>query len=193
MNDVPNASHLFRCIIYADDTTLIANLNDFYAKHDSGLNNNILNDELEKISYWLLVNKLSLNNLKSKFMLFHQPQKRVTIPKLEINNTLIECVDEFNYLGLIINKHFKWNSHVNKKGNKISPTIGVIIKLKHLIPQKTLLTIYNSLILPHITYCILALGHDSNRILKLKKKQFEILLKLVFIHTPILSLKNSIF
>ena len=27
-------------------------------------------------------------------------------------------------------------SHVNKIGNKISQTIGVIIKLKHLIPQK---------------------------------------------------------
>ena len=48
MNDHPNARRLFKCIIYADDTTLIANLNDFYAKHNSGLNNNILNDELEK-------------------------------------------------------------------------------------------------------------------------------------------------
>ena len=159
MNDLPNASRLFKCIIYADDKTLIANLNDFYAKHDSGLNINILKDELEKTSYWLLVNKLSLNKLKSKFMLFHQPQRRVTIPKLKINNTLIECVDKFNYLGLIINKHLKWNSHVNKIGNKISQTIGVINKLKHLI----------------------------------KKKQFELLLKVVFIHTPILSLKNSIF
>ena len=87
MNDLPNASRLFKCKIYADDTTLIANLNDFYAKHDTGLNINILNDELEKISYWLLVNKLSLN------------------------------------------KHLKWNSHVNKIGNKISQTIGVINKL----------------------------------------------------------------
>ena len=101
MNDLPNASRLFKCIIYADDTTLIANLNDFHAKHDSGLNINILNDELEKISYLLLVNKGSLNELKLKFMRFHQPQKRVTIPKLKINNTLIECVDEFNYLRLI--------------------------------------------------------------------------------------------
>ena len=55
-------------------------------------------------------------------MLFHQPQKRVTISKLKINNTLIECVDALNYLGLIINKHLKWNSHVNKIGNKISQT-----------------------------------------------------------------------
>ena len=110
-------------------------------------------------------------------MLFHQPQKRVTIPKLKINNTLIECVDEFNYLGLIINKHLKWNSHVNKIGNKISQTIGVINKLKHLIPQKTPLTIYNSLILPHNNYCILAWGHDSNRILKLQKKAIRIIVK----------------
>ena len=171
----------------------------FYAKHDSGLNIDILNDELEKISYWLLINKLSLNKLKSKFMLFYQPQKRVTIQKFKINNTLIERVDECNYLGLIINKHLKWNSHVNKIGNKISQTIGVISKLKNLIPQKhnwpvgPVLTIYNSLIISHINYCILAWGHDSNRILKLKKKQFELLLKVVFIHTPILSLKNSIF
>ena len=81
MIDLSNASRLFKCIIYADDTTLIANLNDFYAKHDSGLKISILNDELEKIRYWLLVNKLTLKKLKSKFMLFHQPQKRVTIPK----------------------------------------------------------------------------------------------------------------
>ena len=86
-------------------------------------------------------------------------------------------MDEFNYLGLIINKHLKWNSHVNKIGNKISQTIGVINKLKHLIPQKTLLTIYHSLILPHINYCILAWGHDSNRILKLQKKAIRIIVK----------------
>ena len=44
INDLPNAiSRLFKCIIYADDPTLIANLNEFYAKHDSGLNINILN------------------------------------------------------------------------------------------------------------------------------------------------------
>ena len=86
-------------------------------------------------------------------------------------------MDEFNYLGLIINKHLKWNSHVYKIGNKISQTKGVINKLKHLIPQKTLLTIYNSLILPHINYCILAWGHDSNRILKLQKKAIRIIVK----------------
>ena len=110
MNDLPNASRLFKCIIYADDTTLIANLNDFYTKHNSGLNINILNDELEKISYWLLVNKLSLNKIKSKLMIFHQLQKHGTIPKFKFKQYIHQCVDEFNYLGLIIIKeHLKWN------------------------------------------------------------------------------------
>ena len=61
--------------------------------------------------------------------LYYYAVKKKTIKKII---TLIECVDEFNYLGIIINKHLKWNSHVNKIGNKISQTIGVIIKLKTL-------------------------------------------------------------
>ena len=46
MDDLPNASRLFKCIIYANDTTLIENINDFYAKYDSELNINLLNHEL---------------------------------------------------------------------------------------------------------------------------------------------------
>ena len=40
MNGLPNASRLFKCIIFADDTALIANLNEFCAKYDYGLNIN---------------------------------------------------------------------------------------------------------------------------------------------------------
>ena len=105
-------------------------------------------------------------------MLFYQPQKRVTISKLKMNNTLIECVNEFKYLGLIINKHLKLNSHGNQIGNKISQTTGVIIKRNPLISQTTLslLTVY-SLFRPHINYCILALGHYSRRILTTLKER----------------------
>ena len=50
MNNLPNTSRLFKCIglICANDTTLIANLNNVYAKYDSELNIIILNDQLEK-------------------------------------------------------------------------------------------------------------------------------------------------
>ena len=87
-------------------------------------------------------------------MLFYQPKKRLEIPKIEINNEKIECVEQFDFLGLILH-------HVIRVANKISKTIGIINKLKYQLPQTTLLTIYNSLILPHLNYCLLAWGQDS--------------------------------
>ena len=175
MNDIPFASTTFKTIIYADDTTLLANLSDFYFKNNTKVNIKMLNNELDKIRLWLRANKLTLNTQKSKFMLFYQPKKRLEIPKIEINNEKIECVEQFDFLGLILHKHLIWKSHVTKVANKISKTIGIVNKLKYQLPQTTLLTIYNSLILPHLNYCLLAWGHDSKRIHKLQKKAIRII------------------
>ena len=56
-------------------------------------------------------------------MLFYQPKKRLEIPKIEINNEKIKCVEQFDFLGLILHKHLIWKSHVIKVANKISKTI----------------------------------------------------------------------
>ena len=59
----------------------------------------MINMELSKISYWLAVNKLSLNTAKTKFMLFHNYQKTINeddIPHLTMNDTIIERVTEFD-------------------------------------------------------------------------------------------------
>ena len=58
------------------------------------------NNELSKISEWLIVNKLSLNASKPKFMVFSMPQKKVVIPRLKLADTEIESVDQFNFLGI---------------------------------------------------------------------------------------------
>ena len=47
-------------------------------------------------------------------MVFHMPQKQVNITKINIENIEVECADEFNFLGLIIHKHLKWDSHITK-------------------------------------------------------------------------------
>ena len=106
-------------------------------------------------------------------MLFYQPKKRLELPKIEISNEQIECVEQFDFLGLILHKHLIWKSYVTQVANKISKTIGIINKLKYQLPQTTLLTIYDSLILPHLIYCLLAWGHDSKRNHNCKKRLFE--------------------
>ena len=47
------------------------------------------------------------------YMLFHSPQNDPRL-SLKIDNTPIEHVDNFNFLELTINKHRKWNSHIDK-------------------------------------------------------------------------------
>ena len=54
--------------MYADDTTIYFNLEDF-----SSLNREYeINRELEKINTWFQLNKLTLNVEKTKCMLFHK-------------------------------------------------------------------------------------------------------------------------
>ena len=36
------------------------------------------------------------------------------MPTIKINNTELEPATHFNYLGITINKHTKWDGHVKK-------------------------------------------------------------------------------
>ena len=62
----------------------------------------LINEELSKLIEWLKINKLSLNKSKSKYMIFHMPKKEIQILTLKIDNTNIDKVEEFNFLGLTI-------------------------------------------------------------------------------------------
>jgi hypothetical protein len=88
-------------------------------------------------------------------MFFHNKQTKVKIPKLEIDRHSIEFVDEFNFLGFIIDKHLSWKNHIYHISKKISKVTGVICRLKHFLPRHVLVTIYNSLILSQFNYGIL--------------------------------------
>ena len=172
INDIAYSSDLFKFINFADDTTLFTTLNN----HDNI--NETINEELSKFHKWLKANKLSLNVNKTKAMAFHMPQKKVRLPHLKIAGTNIEFVDNFNFLGITINKHLNWTSHINNVSVKISKTIGILNTLKHVLPINILRTIYNSLILCHLNYGVLLWGaqlNDNDKLHKLQKKAVRII------------------
>ena len=138
----------------------------------------LINSELNKIADWLAVNKLSLNVQKTKFMIFHYRQRVLTendIPCLMINNTLIERVTEFNFLGLTVNEYMNWNSHTQKIANKISRTLGVMNRLKRYLPISAMQLMYDSLILSHLQFGITSWGFEGDRISKLQKRALRIM------------------
>ena len=86
----------------------------------SNINNaDIINAELAKLSIWFEVNQLSLNISKSKFIVFRSTSKQIPIPLIQIDNYIFE---NFNFLGLIINKQLKWNDRIDHIVLKISLT-----------------------------------------------------------------------
>ena len=110
-------------------------------------------------------------------MIFRKPQKQIKLPIVEINGIKIECVDNFTFLGVIIDKNLTWKNHLKKVSNKIVRIIGIMNKLKLTLPQNILIIIYNSLIIPHINYCILLWGSENNRISKLQRRAVRIIRK----------------
>ena len=115
---------------------------------------------------------------KTKFMIFHYRQRILTendIPHLMINNTLIEQVTEFNFIGLTVNAFLNCNSHTHKIANKISRTLGVMNRLKRYLPISAMKLMYDSLILSHLQFGITNWGFEWDRISKLQKRALRIM------------------
>ena len=166
INDIAQSSPYFSFITYADDTTLCG-------KIAGQIDIENIEKELKHVTEWLKMNKLSLNAKKTKAMLFHMPQKKIIVPTIKINGTIIEFVDNFNVLGINLNKHLNWNPHVKIVSNKLVKTVGVLNILKKTLPLDTLRIIYNALILPHLNYGILAWGHQAKRLNLIQNELLE--------------------
>ena len=149
--------------MYADDTTLYFNLEDFSAQNRSML----INNELERVNTWLKLNKLTLNVEKTKGMIFHKRCK-IEHTKWSMYNRTIDIVSQFSFLGVILDEHLSWKEHVNMVTNKLSKISGVLNRLKYVFPKQILINLYKSLFTPHLN---LLWGTNT--------KQIEILQKII--------------
>ena len=118
-----------------------------------------------------------MNVSKTKFMIFHYHQRNIEpiVPEIKINSERIEKVSEFNFLGYTIDEHLGWKPHIQKISNKIARTLGIMCRLKNFLPTRILRMLYNSLILPHLQYSILARGFNMGRLEKLQKRAVRII------------------
>ena len=165
INDLVHSSRKFTFLLYADDTTIYFNLEDFPQENKEIA----INNELEKVNNWLKINKLTLNVDKTKAMFFHKRRKVAPI-NLVINNKPIDLVSQFSFLGIVLDDKLSWDNHVTMVRNKLSKLNGIFYRLKYVYPKHILLTLYNSLFVPHINYGSLVWGNKIACIEKIQKK-----------------------
>ena len=76
-----------------------------------------------------------------------------------MNGVKIEYTASYRFLGVIIDDKVKFNDHINQLAGKISKSCGILYKLRPYVNQKTLVTVYRSLVECHLNYCILVFGN----------------------------------
>ena len=185
-------TNTFNFLMYADDTTLTGSVEDFLNGHSNESTEDIITKELIKISTWMEVNKLLINESKTKIMFFYMPPKCIDALTIRMNGVEIEVVDDFNFFGITINKSLNWKSHVNVSCNKVLKYIAVIHRTKKYLPFSVLQTMYKSLILPIIYYGLLLWGPHCERLFLLQKRIMRVITNSKYIaHTdPIFKTLN---
>ena len=117
--------------------------------------------------------------------------------KIVIDGNSIERVTNTKFLGVIIDDKFTWKLHIDYLCNKLAKGIGVIRRARQSLYGESLLTLYNSLIKPHFTYCIIIWGNSYKtylqKIFLLQKRAIRIITNSEFhAHTAPLFEKRNI-
>ena len=70
-----------------------------------------------------------------------------------ISTAPIEPTNLMKLLGIIIDGKLNFTEHVKSIAVKAGRLVGVIMRLRNLIPEKVKLQLYRTAIVPHLTYC----------------------------------------
>ena len=167
INDLNYVSKLLRTVMFADDTNL------FLTGSSLDVIEKQMNGELEVISDWFKANLLSLNITKTSYIIFSN--KKCKDVNLRIQGASVTRQFDTKFLGVILSSNLKWNKHLDVILAKISKSIGVISKTRHLLPSHLTRMLYLTMVEPYLNYCSLvwASGDRSqllDRVLRVQKK-----------------------
>ena len=152
VNDLPNIlgkdintptlnSRKINCLMYADDLVI-------FSKSAHGLQKS-----LDRLSSYCDTWKLNINLDKTKVMLF-QSNGNTCKNIFTINNTIIECVTKYTYLGVVVSASGSYSSTIDAMCDKAT---RALFKLKKTLKDcdvnpQLMLYLYDSTIKPIVLY-----------------------------------------
>jgi hypothetical protein len=174
VNDIVNCSELLLFILFADDTNL------FFSCGDIQQLKNTVNKELAKVSVWFRANKLSLNTKKSNFILFgnkHLPNAFQLC--ISIDDHLLEQVTHTKFLGVYVDAKLSWKNHIDYIALKISKGLGILGRVRNILPSNALLMLYHTLVYSYLNYCNIVWGSASasalNKLISLQNRAIRLI------------------
>ena len=154
MNDLYRSTNLF-CLLYADDTTVLARDKDLLSLSIR------VNNEMEKVVDWFSSNRLSLNVSKTKVILFCQNKKLHDIcPDIFIrddNNEKrriekVKYTESVRLLGVYFDPGLTFTYFSDIICKRLASSLFVLRKLKNLVDHETLKLIYFAFFHSHLEF-----------------------------------------
>ena len=114
-----------------------------------------VNADLRILVSWLNANKISLNAGKTEFVIFRSPWRlgQILTPSKWVK-----------YVGVHLDEHLNWKSHIATLATKLRRANGAISKLRHYVPTQILVNIYHAIFSSHIRYASQIWGLCDNSV-----------------------------
>ena len=168
---------LFHTIAFADDTNLFMSAPSIESLHGS------INTELNKIENWLRCNRLCLNVSKTCYQIYSKKLLNKS-PDIRINNICIKRENVVKFLGIIVDEQLSFKHHIENISRKFAIGLGFLYRGREVLDCKELQLLYNSVLLPHLTYCNLVWGinypTNLNKLQQLQKRAARVILGLKY-------------
>ena len=158
--------------MYADDHQLYSS---------SGLTSEVektLTDQAQAAANWYNRNFLMVNKEKFQALIIKRKGKENEIIDIKVDNENIEQTSLLKLLGVNIDKYLNFIDHIKHISTKANQKVGVLSRLRNLIPEKAKLQLFKSSILPHLTYCSLVWhfirSSDKRKLERIQEKGLRI-------------------
>lgn len=176
INDLPSRLRHCRSHLFADDFQLYKSVSQDNVFMDMSL----LNSDLARVSVWARENRLKLNAVKTKAVVFSSKSWAKDIPEVVFEGVTVEYVDSVKNLGLIIENQLGWDSHARSASAKVFAGLRNMWPVASSMPLETRELLVRSLLLPHLTYCCPVFGQLSASSRKIFEKAFNACVRFVY-------------
>ena len=158
-------------IQYADDTTFVISYND-----EEHLFQIIKKIERNLITY--LKNKhLIINSEKTEIILFNDNK----LKSIQFLNNQINISDQSKFLGIMIHKTRKFNTHIIQK---VIPNIrkmySSLYQISYITDKQTKEMVFNAFIIPHILYALPFIQISNQNIINKMERAYNRAIKILY-------------
>ena len=145
-----------------------------------------IQDEFGNVKHWSRRNNLPINYTKSNCMMLGTRRRLIEARRLniQVDDICLQNVSTQKVLGLHIDEHLTWSTHIDHLCSAISSKISLLRQLAEYVPIDVQKRFYQGYILPLIDYGSITWGAASkaniDRVSKLQKRAARIILRADF-------------